>query len=125
MFACYAVPVYAGSDLKVGTGTVEIVATDEMTIAGGIGGGKAMGQEGRLRAVAVVPRNRPPASSPLFACDILFVTDAMVQAAAARIEPVRDSGRPLAGQCHAHALRSQHGAHSRLWAGAGVRAERR
>ena len=37
------------SDLKVGTGAAEFAATDEMTIAGGIGGGKVVGQEGQLR----------------------------------------------------------------------------
>jgi neutral ceramidase len=71
--------------LKVGTGTAEFVATDEMTVAGGIGGAKVQGQEGKLRAVAVVLEHPVGGKFAIVACDVLFVTDAMVQAAAGEI----------------------------------------
>ena len=40
--------------LQVGTSAVNLTADDAMVIAGGIGPGKAQGQEGELRATAVV-----------------------------------------------------------------------
>ena len=40
--------------LQVGTSAVNLKADDAMVIAGGIGPGKAQGQEGELRATAVV-----------------------------------------------------------------------
>ena len=74
------------SALQVGTGAAEFTANDEMTIAGGIGGAKVHGQEGQLRAVAVVLEHPVGGKFAIVACDVLFVTDAMVQAAAAEIE---------------------------------------
>ncbi len=42
------------STLRVGAAAVDLVADDEMIIGGGIGPGRTAGQEGKLRAVAVV-----------------------------------------------------------------------
>ncbi len=71
--------------LKVGTGSADFVATDDMTIAGGISGAKVQGQEGKLRAVAVVLEQPGSGKFAIVACDVLFLTDAMVSAAAAEI----------------------------------------
>jgi neutral ceramidase len=76
----------AESALKVGAGAADFTATDDMTIAGGIGGGKVQGQEGSLRAVAVVVEHPTSGKFAIVACDVLFVTDAMVRAAAAEID---------------------------------------
>src|SRR5262249_42687143 len=76
----------AESDLKVGAGAAEFTATDDMIIGGGIGGGTVQGQEGRRRAGAVVLEKRGAGKFAIVACDVLFVTDAMVSAAAAEIE---------------------------------------
>ena len=43
-----------GLELRVGAAAVNVQADDSMVIAGGIGPGRAGGQEGLLRAVAVV-----------------------------------------------------------------------
>ncbi len=75
----------ATNALRVGTGTAEFVANDNMTVAGGIGGAKVQGQEGQLRAVAVVLEHPVGGKFAIVACDVLFVTDSMVQAAAAEI----------------------------------------
>lgn len=40
--------------LRVGAAAVDLIADDEMIIGGGIGPGRTAGQEGKLRAVAVV-----------------------------------------------------------------------
>ena len=94
--------------LKVGTGTAEFAATDDMTIAGGIGGGKVRGQEGQLRAVAVVLEHPASGKFAIVACDVLFVTDAMVQEAAVEIS--RRCGIPpdhlLVNATHTHSAPS-------------------
>lgn len=74
------------SGLRVGTGAAEFVSDDKMIIAGGIGGGTVQGQEGQLRAVAVVLEKQPFGRFALVACDVLFVTAEMVGQAAAEIE---------------------------------------
>src|SRR6187401_2938162 len=60
--------------LKVGTAAVEFEADDSMVIAGGISPGKAAGQEGKLRAVAVVLEKKPFGKLAIVACDILMIT---------------------------------------------------
>lgn len=61
--------------LHVGTGVVELEADDSMVIAGGITPGKATGQEGKLRAVAVVLELRAATTNRLAiaACDVLML----------------------------------------------------
>ena len=44
----------SADDLRVGAAAVNLEADDSMVIAGGIGPGKAQGQEGELRVTAVV-----------------------------------------------------------------------
>ncbi len=47
------------SGLRVGAAAIRLEADDSMVIAGGITPGKAMGEEGHLRAVAVVLAKQP------------------------------------------------------------------
>jgi len=74
------------SGLKIGVAAADFVADDSMVIAGGIGPGKAVGQEGKLRAVAVVLEHPASGRFAIVACDCLFVTRAMVDAALTEIE---------------------------------------
>src|SRR5262245_3266607 len=62
--------------LHVGAAAAEFEADDTMVIAGGITPGKASGQEGKLRAVAVVLEQRPSGKIAIVACDVLMVTRA-------------------------------------------------
>jgi len=64
----------AGPELHVGAGTAEFVADDSMIIAGGITAGKATGQEGKLRAVAVVLEQKPFGKFAIIANDVLMLT---------------------------------------------------
>ena len=97
-----------------------------MIIAGGIGGGHVQGQEGRLRAVATVLEHRTSGKFALVACDVIFVTDEMVQAAATEVARRHwYSARPFAGECHAHSFGPQHGARTRLRARTRIHQKRR
>jgi hypothetical protein len=60
------------ADLKVGAAATEFLADDSMVIAGGIGPGKASGQEGKLRAVAVV-LEKDGVKLGIAACDVLMM----------------------------------------------------
>jgi hypothetical protein len=68
-------------------------ADDSMAIAGGIGPGKAAGQEGQLRATAVVIE-KAPTKVAIVSCDVLFVPGDLVDRALVRIE--REAGIPRA-----------------------------
>ncbi|MBX7166649.1 MAG: hypothetical protein K1X74_09915 [Pirellulales bacterium] len=72
--------------LRVGAGVAEFEADDSMVIAGGIGPWKPMGQEGLLRAVAVVLERPGDGRFAIVACDVLFVTGEMVTKAKTAIE---------------------------------------
>ena len=72
--------------LRVGAAAVALEADDSMVIAGGIGPGKATGQEGELRATAVVVERGGSGKVALVSCDVLFVTRDFVDRALARIE---------------------------------------
>lgn len=63
----------ATASLRVGAAAAEFEADDSMVIAGGIGPGKAAGQEGRLRAVAVVIEKNGTKLA-IVACDVLMLT---------------------------------------------------
>src|SRR5213079_902015 len=67
----FAQPCY-GQSLRVGAAALAMEADDSMVIAGGIGPGKAIGQEGELRATAVVIE-KGPTKVAIVSCDILFV----------------------------------------------------
>jgi hypothetical protein len=73
-------------DLLSGAAAVNLEADDSMVIAGGIGPGKATGQEGQLRVVAVVLEKPGSAKVAIVACDVLFVTRDFVDAALVQIE---------------------------------------
>jgi hypothetical protein len=75
----------AETSLRVGAAAVALEADDSMVIAGGIGPGKAAGQEGELRATAVV-LGRGQGRVAIVSCDVLFVTRDFVDRALARIE---------------------------------------
>ena len=102
----WAVALAAG-DVRVGAAAANVEADDGMVIGGGIGPGKASGQEGQLRAVAVV-LGKPPAEKAdnvaIVACDVLFVTKDFVDSALRRIE--QSTGIPpervLVNATHTH-----------------------
>lgn len=73
--------------LKVGAAAVELYADDEMFIAGGIGPGKATGQDGMLRAVATVVEGPPNETRiAIVALDILKIRRDYLDVAARKIE---------------------------------------
>ena len=59
--------------LRVGAAAVALQATDDMVIGGSIFGGKVKGQEGELRATAVVFEKEPFGRFAIVACDILMI----------------------------------------------------
>lgn len=80
--------------LRVGAATSEFESDDTMIIAGGITAGKAKGQEGKLRAVAVVLEQQPFGKLAIVACDVLMMTRAHLDPAAREIES--STGIPFA-----------------------------
>jgi hypothetical protein len=76
----------AAAELRVGAASVALEADDSMPIAGGIHAGRAQGQEGQLRATAVVLQR--PGESPLaiVSCDVLMFSRDLVDPVVARIE---------------------------------------
>jgi neutral ceramidase len=79
-------PAFAAGDLKAGAGSEPLLADDSMVIGGGIGPGKASGQEGELRASALVVEDPQGAKVALVACDVLMVNRDVLDRAARRIE---------------------------------------
>ena len=71
--------------LRVGAASVEIESDDSMVIAGGIAPGRAVGQEGKLRASATVLELGGKRIA-LVACDILMIRRDYLDAAARKIE---------------------------------------
>jgi hypothetical protein len=92
------------ADVRVGAATVNIQADDSMYIAGGIGPALSKGQEGELRAVAVVVQKPEFATVAIVACDVLFTPRDIVAPALAEIE--RTTGLPpdhvLVSATHTH-----------------------
>jgi neutral ceramidase len=76
----------ASAGLRVGAAAAEFAADDSMVIAGGITPGKVAGQEGKLRAVAVVLENQGQGKLAIVACDILMITREWLDPALAEIE---------------------------------------
>jgi hypothetical protein len=68
-----ALRAFGAPDLRVGAAAAEMEADDSMIIAGGITAGKASGQEGKLRATAVV-LEKAGTKLAIVACDILMMT---------------------------------------------------
>jgi hypothetical protein len=79
--------------LRAGAAAAEIEADDSMVIGGGIHPGKAGGQEGKLRAVALVVE-KSSVRVAIVACDVLMVARDLLDEAASRIE--RETGIPFA-----------------------------
>ena len=94
-FACFAAEPGAAltTNLRVGTAAAELAADDGMVIAGGIHAGKATGQEGKLRAVAVVLAQRS-VKVAIVACDILMITRDLLDPVTEEIE--KTTGIPAA-----------------------------
>jgi neutral ceramidase len=76
----------AADDLKAGAAAVALQADDSLVIGGGIGPGKAKGQEGELRASALVLADEHGGKVALVACDVLMVNRDVLDRAARRIE---------------------------------------
>ena len=92
-----SVKVNAADDLNnlhVGAAAVELEADDSMVIAGGISPGKATGQEGKLRATAVILEKQPFGKLAIVACDVLMITRQHLDSIVAEIE--RTTGIPPA-----------------------------
>ncbi len=98
------VPCCRADDLLVGAAAENIQADDSMVIGGGIGPGKATGQEGELRAVAIVVEKPDAGKVAIVACDVLFVEKDFIDRALARIE--KSTGIPasavLVNATHTH-----------------------
>lgn len=82
------------SPLRVGAAAVEVKADDSMVIAGGITPGKATGQEGKLRATAVILEKQPFGKLAIVACDVLMITRLHLDPVVAEIE--KTTGIPAA-----------------------------
>jgi hypothetical protein len=76
----------ATDGVNVGTSAVELEADDSMVIAGGITPGKVSGQEGELRAVAIVLDKPGQTKLAIVACDILMITREWLDPAVAEIQ---------------------------------------
>jgi hypothetical protein len=75
-----------GEVLKAGAAAEELTADDSMVIGGGIGPGKAKGQEGKLRASALVVEDAQAKRVCLVACDVLMIARDVLDRAARGIE---------------------------------------
>ncbi len=75
-----------GGELKAGAAFALLEGDDSQVIGGGIGPGKAVGQEGELRASALVLENPRGERAVLVACDVLMVERDILDRAAKRIE---------------------------------------
>ena len=84
---------WAANGLRVGAAAVDLRADDSMIIAGGITAGKAAGQEGKLRATAVV-LEQAGTKLAIVACDILMITREHVDPVVKELE--RSTGIPAA-----------------------------
>src|SRR5262245_34415733 len=91
--ACAAGPARgADSDVLAGAAAVPLEADDTMVIGGGIGPGKAAGQEGELRAVAVVLEKPGAGRAAIIACDVLMMNRDLLDPVVAEIG--RECGIP-------------------------------
>ncbi len=92
------------ADVRVGAAAVNMVSDESMPLAGYLENRFTKEQEGELRAVAVVVEKPSAGKVALVACDVLWVTRAVVDAATAEIE--RTTGIPsshiLVNATHTH-----------------------
>jgi neutral ceramidase len=75
----------ASAELKVGAASVTLEADDSMVVAGGITAGRAQGEDGALRVVAVVLEHSS-VKLALVACDVLMMTRQQLDPVGAQIE---------------------------------------
>lgn len=101
-------------ELRVGASAVNLRSDDSMVIAGSIEPHYAVGQEGELRAVAVVVERPGQAKLAIVACDVLWVPRDLADAAVAEIE--QKTGIPashvLINATHTHHAPSTAPAHA-------------
>lgn len=83
----------AAQELKAGAAAAVLAADDAMVIGGGIGPGKAKGQEGELRASAVAVEDPHGGRVLLVTCDVLMIERDILDRAARRVE--RETGVPF------------------------------
>jgi hypothetical protein len=91
---CHCADNPSANGLRVGAAAAELEADDSMIIAGGITAGKATGQEGKLRATAVVLEQQPFGKLAIVACDVLMMTRLHLDPVVAEIE--KTTGIPAA-----------------------------
>jgi len=94
LLACASQETPSSGRLRVGAAAVELEADDAMVIGGSIHAGRAQGQEGKLRAVAVVLDHPVSGAFAIVACDVLMMNRDLLDAAAAEIE--KSCGIPFA-----------------------------
>ncbi|MDZ4849610.1 MAG: hypothetical protein SGI77_09965 [Pirellulaceae bacterium] len=85
------------SDLRVGAAAAEFIADDAMHIGGSILPGKLQGQEGKLRAVAVVLEKPGDGKLAIVACDVLMITRDL-------LDPVLEQVENATGISRSHVL---------------------
>src|SRR3954467_7584275 len=90
LFLSFLAPICLAEDFKAGASASRLSAEDSMVIGGGIGPGKAHGQEGELRAAALVVEDRTGERIALVACDVLMIERDVLDRAARTIE--RETG---------------------------------
>src|SRR5262249_22764654 len=83
----------AEGELRAGAAAEILLADDSMVIGGGVGPGETAGQEGQLRACALVVEDAHHARIALLACDVLMVERDVLDRAARRIE--KETGIPF------------------------------
>ena len=91
--ACAGAPPSTAPSLRVGAAAAEIEGEDSMIVAGGIHPRRSRGQEGKLRAVAVVVEKPGQGKVAIVALDVLMVGRDLLDAAARRVE--RATGIPF------------------------------
>ena len=87
----------ASAELRVGAAAVNLEADDTMILGGMIDGVKASGQEGELRAIAVVLEKPAGEKIALVACDVLMLTRDL-------LDPVREEIERSTGIPRSHVL---------------------
>ena len=90
--------------LRVGTASVNLEADDSMVVAGSILPRHVKGQEGELRAVAIVLEKPPAPKLAIVVCDVIVVERDDVDAASSEIERTTDISRAnlLISATHTH-----------------------
>ena len=90
--------------LRVGTGSVNLPADDSMVVAGSILPKYVKGQEGELRAVAVVIEKPPTPKLAIVVCDVIVVTRDDIDAVVSEIERTTGISRAniLISATHTH-----------------------